>query len=163
MRDRELESDGRDEFAAIYQKYYDRVFRYVCRRIPDVQTAEDIVQDTFFIAYMKKPDFLGSARPLAWLLRTAGNKIMERWRYMRRRGAESLEEVEPGLGQEELRYEMAELEQTALKTLGRDEWRLVKKCYLYGVTVSELAEAEGVSEGSMRVRLWRLVKKLQKN
>lgn len=162
MRDQELGSDGRDEFAAIYQQYYDRVYRYVRRRIPDVQAAEDIVQDTFFIAYMKKLDFLGYAQPLAWLFRTAGNKIMERWRYMRRCGAESLEEA-LGLGQEELRYEMAELEQTALKTLGRDEWRLVKRCYLYGITVSELAEAEGVSEGSMRVRLWRLVKKLQKN
>ncbi len=163
MRDQELGNDGRDKFEAIYREYYDRVFRYVCRRISDVQTAEDIVQDTFFIAYARKLDFLEYAQPLAWLFRTAGNKIMERWRYMRQREAESLEEAEPGLGQEELRYELAELEQTALKTLGREEWRLVKSCYLYGVTVSELAEAEGVSEGSMRVRLWRLMKKLQKN
>lgn len=163
MKDHELRSNGGDEFAALYRKYYDRVFRYVSRRVSDVQTAEDIVQDTFFVAYMKKLDFLEYAQPLAWLLRTAGNKILERWRYMRRCGAESLEETEPGLGQEELRYVLAELEQTALKTLGREEWRLVKSCYLYGVTVSELAEAEGVSEGSMRVRLWRLMKKLQKN
>lgn len=70
-----------------------------------------------------------------------------------------LEELE--LGREELRYEVKELELTALATLDRQEWELVKDYYLYGVTISELASAEGITENNMRVRLWRLKKRLR--
>lgn len=161
MNNEEMETNGADEFAVFYQKYFDRIFGYVYRRISDVQTAEDIAQDTFCAAYAKRQVFLGHAQPLRWLLRTARNKILELYRYTGRQATVPLEELE--LGREELRYEVKELELTALTTLNREEWELVRDHYLYGVTISELAGAAGITENNMRVRLWRLKKRLQEN
>lgn len=161
MNNEEMGTNGADEFAVFYQKYFDRIYGYVYRRISDVQTAEDIAQDTFCAAYAKRQVFLGHAQPLRWLLRTARNKILELYRYTGRQATVPLEELE--LGREELRYEVKELELTALTTLNREEWELVRDHYLYGVTISELAGAAGITENNMRVRLWRLKKRLQKN
>lgn len=161
MRNEKFETIGGDEFTALYERYFNRIFKYVCRRISDVQTAEDIAQDTFCAAYAKKQDFLGHAQPLRWLLCTARNKLRERYRYMGRRATVPLEELE--LGREELRYEVKELELTALATLNKQEWELVRDHYFYGITISELACAEGITENNMRVRLWRLKKRLQGN
>ena len=159
MEDQKFGTEGTDEFAVFYERYFNRIFRYAYRRISDVQTAEDIAQDTCCAAYAKKQDFLGHAQPLKWLFSTARNKIRELYRYAGRRATVPLEELE--LGREELRYEVKELELTALATLDRQEWELVKDYYLYGVTISELASAEGITENNMRVRLWRLKKRLR--
>ena len=145
MEDQKFGTEGTDEFAVFYERYFNRIFRYAYRRISDVQTAEDIAQDTFCAAYAKKQDFLGHAQPLKWLFSTAINKIRELYRYAGRRATVPLEE----------------LELTALATLDRQEWELVKDYYLYGVTISELASAEGITENNMRVRLWRLKKRLR--
>lgn len=117
MEDQKFGTEGTDEFAVFYERYFNRIFRYAYRRISDVQTAEDIAQDTFCAAYAKKQDFLGHAQPLKWLFSTARNKIRELYRYAGRRATVPLEELE--LGREELRYEVKELELTALATLDR--------------------------------------------
>ena len=47
MEDQKFGTEGTDEFAVFYERYFNRIFRYAYRRISDVQTAEDIAQDTF--------------------------------------------------------------------------------------------------------------------
>lgn len=160
MMEKESEDRETKEFEAFYREYFGGIFKYVRRRIPDVQTAEDIVQETFVTAYAKRQDFLGHSQPKLWLLRTAKNKISELRRRMRYRATIPLEE-EPEVGWEEPGYRVKELELTALKTVGMTGWELVRDYYFYGITISELARAEGVSENSMRVRLSRLKKKLR--
>ena len=58
-------------------------------------------------------------------------------------------------------YEKIELELTALAMVSDEEWMLIKKYYLYGATIAELAEAYNITENNMRVRLSRLKKKLR--
>ncbi len=161
MRNEEDRAGG-DEFTMLYRKYYDDIFKYVHRRVGDIQTAEDIVQETFCAAYEKKQVFLAYAQPQLWLFRTAKNKVLEFGRRMRYRQTVPFEEA-PELGREELWYEVKELELTAMATLGEQEWRRVKDHYLYGVTIPELASAEGITENNMRVRLSRMKKKLLEN
>lgn len=149
-----------NEFELFYRRYFDRIYQYVHRRIRNAQTAEDIVQETFCAAYMKRHILQEHSQPQLWLLRTAKNKMLELHRSMRYRITVPLEEKKD-LGQEELRYRIKELEVTALATLGTEEWKLVKDYYLYGFTVSELAEEKGITENNMRVKLCRLRKKLR--
>lgn len=160
MADKEIENGETGKFEAFYREYFNGVFQYVHRRIPDVQTAEDIVQETFCTAYAKGEVFLEHSQPKLWLLRTAKNKICELRRRMRYRVTIPLEE-ELELGCEESRYRVKELEVMALKTVGLTGWELVKDYYIYGITIPELAKAEGISENNMRVRLSRLKKKLR--
>lgn len=149
-----------EQFTEYYRKYFHGVYQYVHRRILNRQMTEDIVQDTFCMAYIKGRDFLEHSQPQLWLLRTARNKMLELYRKTKYRSTVPLEE-ETERGQEELNYEVKELEVSALATLSVQEWKLVKNHYLYGVTISELAEWEGISENNMRVRLSRMKKRLR--
>lgn len=155
----EEDTAGGDEFTVLYRKYYDDILKYVRHRVRDVQAAEDIVQETFCAAYEKKQVFLAYAQPQLWLFRTAKNKMLEFGRRMRYRQTVPFEDA-PEPGREELRYKVKELELTALATLDEQEWRRVRDHYLYGVTIPELASAEGITENNMRVRLSRIKKKL---
>jgi len=147
-------------FSELYQQNYQKIYRYVYRVLLDRQTAEDIAQDTFYLALLKYDEFLDSPNPHSWLYRTARFKILEFYRKMQYRLMEPLEQDNPELMKEDVQFSMKELEVTALTTLGKEGWQLIKKYYLLGTSITELAKAEGVTENNMRVRLTRLKKRL---
>lgn len=161
MKERESALNKADEIAEFYNKYYDTVYKYVYREIPNRQVAEDIAQDTFLIALEKKEEFLVHPAPMLWLLRTARNKMLELYRRMRYWEFEPL--VEKGeLAREDPLYEYKEIHLSALAILDEEEWMLFKRRYMYDDTVSELAEELGITDNNMRVRFSRIRKKLQK-
>lgn len=149
-----------DEMARIYRMYFTDVYKFVYRKIPNKQIAEDIAQDTFLLAVKKREEILKHPNPRAWLLRTARYKMMELNRKMNRWDMEYLEEC-PELEAPEHHYERIELELTALATVNEKEWDMIKQYYLCGTTITEMAEAEGITENYLRVRLSRLRKKLR--
>ena len=149
-----------DAFAEVYEAYFDDVFRAVYRKVLDRQTAEDIAQDTFFAAFKLGRDFLGHPEPKLWLLRTAHNKIHELYRKRKRRATEPLEKYEE-LAAQDCHYGEIELNLSALATVTEKEWRTVKAHHVFGTTIAEMAESEAVTENSMRVRLFRVRKKLK--
>lgn len=150
-----------DEFAGIYEKYYEDIFRYIYREIPHRQMAEDITQDVFYVALKKGEDFLTHSEPKLWLLRTAWFKMREFHRRMKCWAVEALDEEHWELSVEESCFEEIELELTALAILSEKEWTLIKRYYFGGCPISVLAEEEGITENNMRVRLHRMKKKLK--
>ncbi len=154
-----LEKD--DGFAEFYKNNFERIYKYVYRIFPNKQIAEDIAQETFYTAYLKYGEFRGHPNPQLWLLRIARYKILECRKSMRYRRAEPLEQECPELAKEDVHYSVKELEVSALTMLGEKGWRLIKRRYLFGSTISEMAEAEGITENNMRVRLSRLRSRLK--
>lgn len=161
MREKRFMTGTTEEFEIFYREYFNRVYKYVYRKIPNPQVAEDITQDTFYAAYVKCQELARHPKPELWLLRTAHNKMLEFYRRMKYRDTVPLEEESLELGKEEIYYQMKELELTALATMNQEEWQLMKKYYFFGYSIQELAEAEGITENNMRVRLSRLKKRLQ--
>lgn len=150
-----------DEFSKIYMAYFDDVYKAVYRRIPNRQIAEDIVQDTFLVAFKLGGEFLKHPEPKLWLFRTAHYKMLELYRRMKRRAAEPLEEERLELAKEDCRYGEIELDMAALAAISAEEWRMIKAYYLAGTTITELAESEAITENHMRVRLFRFRRKLK--
>lgn len=69
-----LEAAQRDpgRFDAIYERYRDRIFAFVLKRVDDEATAQDITSETFRIALENLPKFEWRGVPLsAWLYRIA--------------------------------------------------------------------------------------------
>ena len=66
------EDAGAGRLTQIYQQFAPRVFGYAARRLP-VGDAEEIVADTFLIAWRRLPDL--PIEPLPWLLVVARNLI----------------------------------------------------------------------------------------
>jgi RNA polymerase sigma factor (sigma-70 family) len=72
--------------AELHERYLDEVYRYVARRVPRVQDAEDIAADVFTAAVAALPRFRGACPPYLWLLGIARRKIIDagrRWTVRR--------------------------------------------------------------------------------
>lgn len=73
------------EAAALHAQYLDDVFRYVSRRVPQREEAEDITAETFAAAFEALPKFRGGCEPRLWLLGIARRKIADAGRRRKRR------------------------------------------------------------------------------
>lgn len=75
---------GRQAFDALYDAHFDAIYRYVLRRVADVNDAEDLTAETFFKALKSfwRVRFTGG-NPSAWLYRIATNEVNS---YYRARG-----------------------------------------------------------------------------
>jgi RNA polymerase sigma-70 factor (ECF subfamily) len=160
MKDKEMASASA-KFEKLYEEHFSTVYKFIFRKIPNRQMAEDITQDVFYAAWKKGDDFLNHEEPKLWLMVTARNKIHELYRRMKRWTYEALEEDHPRMAVSDREYEGRELELTALDIVSEEEWNLIKDYYLEGITIKELAEKYGITENNMRVRLFRLKTKLR--
>jgi len=149
------------EFEKFYRMHYELVAKYVFRQISDKDAAEDIVQDIFCLAYEKWKEVLPHPYPEGWLLQVAKYKMMEFWRKLEKREVLSLEEeeLEPSVNDEN--YGMAEIEAVAEANLKMEEWNLMKSYYLEDKNVKLLAEQAGVEDSCLRMRIFRVTKKLR--
>ena len=68
-------------FGLLYDRYVDRIYRFVCSRVHDRCLAEDITEEVFLNALKSIPNYrvTGSCFP-AWLYRIAGNAIVSHYR-----------------------------------------------------------------------------------
>lgn len=77
-----------DRFAAIYDEYYERVYKYAYTLLLNRENAEDVTSDTFLSAYMNFGSFNAEKGTLgAWLTRIAHNRAVNLMRssaYARR-------------------------------------------------------------------------------
>src|SRR5437588_5984213 len=61
----------------LYERYLEEVFRYVLRRAPGIEEAEDITAEVFAAAAAALPRFRGQCPPRLWLLGIARRKIAD--------------------------------------------------------------------------------------
>ena len=145
----------------VYEEYFETVYKYLFCLTHNSDLSEELTQETFYTAYKKQDELWKHPNPRFRLMRIAKYKMMEFRKYMRYRNAEPWEAERFELSEEDSGYGMKELDVTAESTLSEKEWLLNKKYYLFGVTISELAEAEGITENNMRVKLYRWTKRLR--
>jgi len=62
------------------ERYSDVLFSYTISRITKREVAEDLVQETFFIALKGKDSFLGNASEKTWLISILKRKIIDHYR-----------------------------------------------------------------------------------
>lgn len=89
-------------FEAIYQSYFDPVYRYALSLSGDAHAAEEITQETFFKALRSLNQFRGDSSIKSWLCAIAKNIWISE---QRKKKAQPIEEVsvlpDPGDGPEE--------------------------------------------------------------
>jgi RNA polymerase sigma-70 factor (ECF subfamily) len=61
----------------LYERHVAEVFRYVSRRVPRLEEAEDITADVFTSAFTALGRFRGHCPPYLWLLTIARRKIVD--------------------------------------------------------------------------------------
>jgi RNA polymerase sigma factor (sigma-70 family) len=157
-----------ERFTDVHDRYFRDIYRYVAGRL-DVQVAEDIAAETFCLAFGQRDRFdpqRGSLR--AWLFGIATNLVAQhRRKEARRYRALARTGTEPAAGSHEdrvvtevtagrLRPQLARA-LTALSPAERDVVLLVALAQL---SYDEVADALGISRGTVGSRLSRARKKL---
>src|SRR5262245_812900 len=82
--------------AELHERHLEDVLRYVLRRVPSVEEAEDITAEVFAAAFVGLPRFRGQCSPYLWLLGIARRKIA----YALRQRAARRETLAAELGHE---------------------------------------------------------------
>jgi RNA polymerase sigma-70 factor, ECF subfamily len=77
-------SDKRVEFEALFRAHHAAVYRYVVRRV-EGPAVQDIVAETFLIAWRRRDEVVGDPRP--WLLGVARRTCANHLRAVARRAA----------------------------------------------------------------------------
>jgi len=89
-------------FEAIYQSYFDPVYRYALSLSGDAHAAEEITQETFFKAMASLNGFRGESSMKSWLCAIAKNLWISSQRKKKAQPMEEAERLEdPGPGPEE--------------------------------------------------------------
>lgn len=137
----------------------------------NIDEAEDVVQDAFLLAAEK--DIRHLENPLAWLMKTTSNLCLQRMnRAKRDTGKEQCfikHKLDNSADRSVYAVERQESETDTLlwlvlleQTLSPDEWELMRKYCLEGISLDKLAAEIGVPANRLKVKIHRIRKKLEK-
>lgn len=155
------------EFAAIYERYADRIYMYVRTRVGSDEDAVDITQQVFLKAMRALPRYRVSDMPLApWLFRIARNSVIDHHRA--RRPVARLDAMppiffdrDPGPEESAVRSEDLARLRAALLQIDGDKRELLALRYAGGLKIREIALAIGKNEEAVKKRLSRALRTLK--
>lgn len=150
-------------FARLYRRYVDSLYRYCFRRLGSKEAAEDAVSLIFMKALEALPHYrAGTFR--GWIFAIAHNVVVDSYRSQRPSDplppAVEVEDAAPGPEALALIAEEAGSIRDLLARLPPDQ-RHVIELRLAGLTVAEIAQALGRSQGSVRTAQYRALKRLR--
>lgn len=153
--------DDRARFQAVYEAQYRAVLAYARRRAAEVADAEDVVAETFTIAWRRLDEVPEGTAALPWLYGVARRVLANQRRGERRRtdlttrlrshGSETADHVET-------RAVVDEERRTVLAVLGRlrdGDQELLRLAVWEELPHRDIAEVLGCPERSVAVRLHR--------
>jgi RNA polymerase sigma-70 factor (ECF subfamily) len=159
--------DDPDAFAAFYDAYAERVLIYLTRRVLDVDTAFDLLSETFATALEQRRKFRGATaeEEQGWLFAIARTELSRYWRHGRversalaRLGVSvggmsdpEIERIEELAGVAGLAKQLDE----AMRTLPEDQRRAVELRVVCECGYDDVAGRLGVSEQTARARVSR--------
>ena len=151
---------GREgRFGRIYESYYGHITAYARRRVGH-DDVEDVVAETFLVAWRRLDAVPSGEVALAWLYGVARRVVSQRRRASRRR--DRLTTRLRGLRQDEEdvtvnleRLPEQELVRSVLAMLGEGDQEVLRLAQWEGLTGSELSVALGCSANAAAIRLHR--------
>lgn len=151
-------------FTALYDAYYSQIYGYVVSRT-DHQRADEIVSDTFMVAWRRFDDMPDP--PLPWLLGVARNVVREQARRSARQVSVEVALQSWTSAVEPVATDPADVVTdragvlAALARLSDDDRELLTLVAWHGLSPAEVAEVIGCSTATYSVRLHRARGRLQ--
>jgi RNA polymerase sigma-70 factor, ECF subfamily len=159
---RAAQAGDRPAFAVLIDRYWDRLYRWVCRLTRDPTAAEDITQETFLKAFAAVGRFQAGSNFRAWLFRIAHNNFVNQRRALRHNRQPLVPEVaeDPrGPVGETLSREALKLIAEAVAQLPSDFRGALTLRVDEGLSFRDIAAVMGITEETAR---WRVFKARQK-
>ncbi|MBX7138535.1 MAG: sigma-70 family RNA polymerase sigma factor [Oligoflexia bacterium] len=180
-----IQKGDRDAYRLLVEKYKQRAFSIAFGVLRSREDAEDVVQESFVKAYLSLPDFRGDSSFYTWLYRIVYNMAVD---LKRRKGrnpvnsnslssqagqnsAEDLNVIDnlssdsvgsvPGPHEALNRKEQGHRLEQVLGTLSSEHRAVITLREIDGLSYDEIAEAVGITKGTVMSRLFYARKKLQ--
>lgn len=175
MRAEKIEEIDIQEFARIVAEYRPRIFRFLLASLRDVDLAETLTQECLLKAHRNWKQFRGESSAMTWLTRIAINLQKDHWRnrrlqFWRKTQTNAVDVNEAGdwlpSGDRNAEEQMLAREQVAgveraVKRLSERQRTVFLLRYVEERELSEIAQATGLSEGTVKAHLSRALAKVR--
>jgi RNA polymerase sigma factor (sigma-70 family) len=138
-------------FQSLYEANYRKMIQFAYRVVGNMETAQDLVQDTFLLALFKPNGLSNHPNPKGWLMQTLKNLALNEKRRMQAHPQVPLESVEQVLGEEPgIPFDVV-----LPRKLSQEEKVILTLRFEQQMDYQEIAEQLGISESGCRSRLSR--------
>ncbi len=159
-------ANPRKEFSKIYDKYIEKIYRFIYLKVNSEEIAQDLCSETFLKGWESFKNNQNIENPSAFLYRIARNLVTD---YYRQKGRAQIVSTEftsitdPNPSLEERMTLNSDLEQikTVLVDLKEDYQNVIIWHYLDDLPIPEIAKMLNKSEENTRVLLHRALKSLK--
>jgi RNA polymerase sigma-70 factor (ECF subfamily) len=163
------------DFDGVVRQYWPRIFRFVLASIRDRDAAETLTQDCLLRAYQARHQFRGEASLNTWLMQIAINLVRDfgrsrRLQFWKRAHATAIDcfTLRDGLACHDVSPESRAVVNDQMEAVWRATLRLPERQrsvfllrFVEDMDVLEIARAMGLSEGAVKVHLFRAVHKVR--
>jgi RNA polymerase sigma-70 factor (ECF subfamily) len=154
--------EDRQAFVALYDRYFERVLAYARLRVRDAATCEDVTSRVFTTALDKLGSFRGEGSFAGWLFQIARNAVSDVQRQpLPERLPEDVPSGDTELERRLVEQERADLLRRLIRSLEPEQQHLIALRYGAELSFAEIGAIVGASEGTVRVRLHRLLHQLR--
>ena len=147
-----LEIDYDKWFENIYMSYLPKMLKLATRRLRDVDLAQEIIHDTFLIAWKERQRVIQHPNIEGFLMKTMGNNIVHVLRHMKYENNVPYQFVADLRTVDQYSFECAIIFPDGLSKSEKDLliWHFIQK-----IPYTSIAAKLGISEGNCRVRVFR--------
>jgi RNA polymerase sigma-70 factor (ECF subfamily) len=156
-------------FRALYDQYFEEIYRFIFRRVRELEISKDITQQVFLKALIGLDKYIYRDLPFSsYLYRIAANECHQFFRDSSKVRYVSIDsdiqaslitEIEPEQSTHDT--DLSNLNE-ALKELSKDELLLIELRFFEKMTFKEIGFILNISENLAKVRTYRLLTKIKK-
>lgn len=166
LRQIEIAKKDPRQFAPLYKKYHEAIFRYIYKRVDEEESAYDITSCVFVkaLAGLHKYEFRGVPFS-SWLFRIAKSELYQSFRDKKAQRTVSLDSVTIVQFIDDLNEDFSEEQRTnllnSLKLLKEHELQLIEMRFFEKRSFKEIGEILGLTENNAKVKTFRALLKLK--
>ncbi len=163
LMDNMMQFPVKPDFATVYEKYYNRIYKYAFTILLNRDDAEDVVEETFMLAYTHYDSYdPAKASVVTWLSRIAHNQAVNMVRSASyRKRADMPEYYEPADNGSDMHKEIEDREivMRLYSKLSEEEREFLNLRYAMELKDAEIAELLGLNVKAVNKRYQRLLAK----
>jgi RNA polymerase sigma-70 factor (ECF subfamily) len=153
-------------FGPLYSRYHESIFRYIFRRIDDIEAAYDITSQVFVKAIGALPKFEYRGVPFSsWLFRIAKSELYQFFRDSKAKRTVSIDSVRIAEVMDEFLDDHSENDRErllkVLPLLKEDQLQLIEMRFFEKRSFREIGEITGLTENNAKVKTFRALIKLK--
>lgn len=152
----------------LLRTYRPRIASFIAKIVPDSGEVDDLTQETLLKVAGGWGNFRGDSALSSWILQIASNVCADYFRYRSKRPHAPFSEkplsVKPAADNLTKGYESKEMGECIINhidSLPESYRKVLIRHDMEGLKMKDIAQSEGVSENSVKVRLHRARKKLR--